>query len=312
VPWKETGPMDERLKFVGMYLSQEWSMSALCRDFGVSRKTGYKWIERYREGGAAGLVDRSRAPLSNPQAVPRAIVQAVLAARGKHPTWGPRKLRVWLERESGTRIWPAASTIGEILRRRGLSVQRRRSRRTVPFTEPFRACDSANAVWSADFKGWFVTGDGQRCDPLTISDNYSRYLLRCQALTAGNCQMVRPIFEAAFREYGLPDAIRTDNGPPFATTTVGALSRLSIWWLKLGISPERIEPGKPVVTSACTVPLSSRQLHLPNTPGNDNNRRLISSGRNTITIVPTKVSAWRHRQAVILPLLVLIRYKDQK
>lgn len=237
--------MDERMKFVGMYLSQEWSMSALCRDFGVSRKTGYKWIERYRESGAVGLVDRSRAPLSNPQAVSEAVVEAVLAARGKHPTWGARKLRVWLERKSGARIWPAASTIGEILRRRGLSVPRRRSRRTVPFTEPFRACDSANAVWSADFKGWFVTGDGQRCNPLTISDNYSRYLLRCQALTAGNCQMVRPIFEAAFREYGLPDAIRTDNGPPFATTTVGALSRLSIWWLKLGIRPERIEPGKP-------------------------------------------------------------------
>jgi putative transposase len=126
-----------------------------------------------------------------------------------------------------------------------LTVPRRRCRKTQAYEQPFVGCDYPNAVWSGDFKGWFLTGDGVRCDPLTISDNYSRMLLRCQAVTPTNHRAIQPVFEAAFREYGLPVAIRTDNGPPFATTTVGALSKLSIWWLKLGIIPERIEPGKP-------------------------------------------------------------------
>jgi putative transposase len=245
VPWKETCSMDERLKFVGMYLTHEWSVASLCREFGISRKTGYKLLSRYFEEDLAGLEERSRTPHHHPHAVSSEVEAQVLTARQAHPRWGARKLRVWLERQRPGVSWPVASTINEVLRRHGLTVPRRRSRRSPAYTEPFVHCSGANLVWSADLKGWFCTGDGRRCDPLTITDNYSRYLLRCQVVRPADYQMIRPVFEAAFREYGLPTAIRTDNGAPFATTTVGGLSRLSIWWIKLGIRPERIAPGKP-------------------------------------------------------------------
>jgi len=245
VPWQETCAMDERMKFIGWHLQQEWPMAALCREFGISRKTGYKLVRRYHEEGPAGLEDRSRAPRHHPHTVRAEIEAAIRAARHAHPTWGPKKLRAWLQRQEAMIRWPAASTIGQILSRHGLCVPRRRSRKTRVYEEPFVGCQTPNAVWSADLKGWFTTGDGIRCDPLTITDNYSRFLLRCQAVSPADHEMIQPIFEAAFREYGMPVAIRTDNGPPFATTTVGGLSRLSIWWLKLGIIPERIEPGKP-------------------------------------------------------------------
>jgi putative transposase len=245
VPWKETCPMKERIKFISHYLEGELSMSALCREFGISRKTGYKLVQRFMEDPADGLKDRSRAPHHHPNAVFGVLVEAIVSARRRHPTWGPKKLQAWLAGREPSVKWPAASTIGEILRRQGLCVPRRRSRKTVVYSEPFVGCDGPNAVWSADFKGWFVTGDGTRCDPLTISDNYSRYLLRCQAIPSLDYAHVQPIFEAVFREYGMPVAIRTDNGAPFATTTIGGLSRLSIWWLKLGIIPERIVPGHP-------------------------------------------------------------------
>ncbi len=245
MPWKETCPMDQRLQFIGLYLSHEYSMAALCRQFSISRKTGYKLVQRYIQEGVSGLADRSRAPEHHPNRVRLMVEQSVLDVRQRFPHWGPRKLRAWLLCREPELNPPAASTIGEILSRHGLTVPRKRSRRTQPYSEPFRQCDRPNAVWSADFKGWFFTGDRTRCEPLTITDNYSRYLLRCQALTPTGFYVVQPIFEAAFREYGLPDAIRTDNGVPFATTTVAGLSRLSIWWIKLGIIPERIEPGKP-------------------------------------------------------------------
>jgi transposase InsO family protein len=237
--------MKERVKFIGMYSEEEWTMVELCRHFDISRKTGYKIVRRFDQYGVSGLKDRSRAPHHHPNAVSEMVEQAIIAARHVHPKWGPKKLKAWLfRRESGV-SWPAVSTFGEILNRHGLTVPRRRCRKTQPYEQPFVGCDYPNAVWSGDLKGWFLTGDGVRCDPLTISDNYSRMLLRCQAVTPTNHEAIQPLFEAAFREYGLPMAIRTDNGPPFATTTVGALSKLSIWWLKLGIIPERIEPGKP-------------------------------------------------------------------
>ena len=245
MPWKETCPMDERMKFVATYLLHEWSMSALCREFGVSRKTGYKLVGRYLEAGVEGLIDRSRAPHHHPWAIAESVEQRILAARRTHPTWGARKLRAWLINRADDFRWPAASTMNERLKRHGLTVGRRRSRRGPLYTQPFVLCDGPNRVWSADLKGWFCTGDGVRCDPLTISDNYSRYLLRCQAVRPADHVTIYPIFEAAFRECGLPEAIRTDNGAPFATTTVGGLSLLSIWWLRLGIRPERIAPGEP-------------------------------------------------------------------
>jgi len=245
MPWKETCSMDQRMKFIVNYLEHELPMAALCREFGISRKTGYKFVSRYLEGGIDGLKDHSRARHHHPNAISDALERIVLEARISHPSWGPKKLRAWLIRQDSSVRWPSASTIGEILSRHGLTVPRKRSRKTRIYDQPFIDCDYANAVWSADFKGWFKTGDGTRCDPLTITDNYSRYLFRCQAVRPTGYCAVKPVFEAAFREFGLPVAIRTDNGPPFATTTVGSLSRLSIWWLKLGIIPERIEPGKP-------------------------------------------------------------------
>lgn len=237
--------MDERVEFIGLYLRGDYLMSELCREFGISRKTGYKYVERYRSRGIEGLVDCSRAARSHPNAVSEERVEGIIALRGLHQSWGPRKLRAWLMRHHPEVIWPASSTIGEILRRHGLVVPRRRSRRSVPYSEPFLGYDSPNDVWCADFKGWFRTGDGCRCDPFTLTDGHSRFLLRCQAVIKPDHMYVKPLFDAAFREYGLPRAIRTDNGPPFATITLGGLSKLSVEWIRLGIAPERIDPGEP-------------------------------------------------------------------
>lgn len=245
MPWKETCSMDEKVKFIGYYLRDEWSFSMLCREFGISRKTGYKYINRYQKSGVDGLKDVSRAPHNHPSAVSLDVEAMILSLRSAHPTWGPRKLQAWLHSHQPRMNCPASSTIGEILKRHGLTVPRRRVRRTPPYTKPFASCSSPNDVWCADFKGWFLTGDGCRCNPLTISDASSRFLIRCQAVDRSGFAHVKPIFEAAFMEYGLPIAIRTDNGVPFATITLGGLSQLSIWWLKLGIIPERIEPGHP-------------------------------------------------------------------
>jgi transposase InsO family protein len=160
-------------------------------------------------------------------------------------SWGPRKLKRVLQRNAPQTLWPATSTIGALLAREGLVVRRKKRRRAPPYSEPFASADAANRVWCADFKGWFRTRDGARVDPLTITDAYSRYLLRCQQVAKTNGEQARGIFEAAFREYGLPQAIRTDNGAPFASRAVAGLSRLSVWWMKLGIVPERIAAGHP-------------------------------------------------------------------
>lgn len=245
MPWKETCVMDEKFQFIGYYLNKEWSVAALCREFGISRKTGYKYIQRYEEIGLDGLKEQSKAPYHHPNAVSENSQEVILSLRSAHPSWGPKKLRGWLLRHKPRFACPSASTIGEILKRHGLTVPRRRSRKFPPYTQPFVDCTASNAVWCADFKGWFPTGDKKRCHPLTISDAYSRYLLRCHHVRQPDFTHVKPVFDAAFMEYGLPVAIRTDNGAPFATTTVAGLSLLSIWWIKLGIIPERIEPGHP-------------------------------------------------------------------
>lgn len=245
MPWQETQTVDERLKFVAAYMQQEDSMAYLCRHFGISRKTGYKWLERYGERGPVGLEDASRAPHHHPHQVEGLVVEALLNLRDAHPTWGPKKLEAVLgRREPGLEL-PARSTIALLLKRHGRVVDRKRRRRIVAQTAPFACCDSPNALWCVDFKGHFDTGDGKTCYPLTITDADSRYLLCCQGLLQTGLEHVRPIFETIFRQYGLPKAIRSDNGPPFASRTAGGLSRLSIWWLHLGIVHDRIEPGKP-------------------------------------------------------------------
>jgi putative transposase len=243
MPWKETCVMNERTSLIGEYLSGNYSLSQLARRRGISRKTAYKWIERYEQLGAAGLADQSRAPHHHLNAISAVMEQRILELKARWPLWGAPKIRVKLQ---GYANCPSESTVSNVLQRHGLSRQARRRRPAVESQEPLSPCQEANAVWCADFKGWFRTGDGKRCEPLTISDAHSRYLLCCQGMGATTRGMtVRPLFEATFREYGLPRVIRTDNGPPFASTGLGGLTLLSVWWLRLGIGVERIEPGQP-------------------------------------------------------------------
>jgi transposase InsO family protein len=237
--------MEEKVRFVLEYEQDERTMTELCQGYGIARETGYVWLRRYRERGLEGLVELNRAALRHGNQMPPETEQAVVELRQAHMRWGPRKLKRVLERDQAHQRWPAASTIGELLKREGLVVGRKQRRRTAPYTEPLAHADGPNRVWCADFKGWFRTADGERIDPLTITDAYSRYLLRCQAVEKTDTQRTRAIFEAGFREYGMPQAIRTDNGAPFASSAVGGLSRLAVWWMKLGIVPERIQAGHP-------------------------------------------------------------------
>ena len=252
--WRETRAVDERMRFVLAVEAARSRWRRCARRFGISRRAGYKWLSRYRDAGVAGLEDRSRAPLHHPQAVAAAIVERCLAVRRAHPTWGPVKVRAWLERRQPEVGWPAASTIGALFDREGLTVKRRRRRRGPPASAPFAACGAANDVWCIDFKGWFLTGDGSRrptsrrraADP---ERRHRRYLLRCQAVGRTDTEHVWPILDAAVRESGLPLVLRSDNGPPFASTGAGGLSRLAVLVLKAGVRPERIAQalaGEPV------------------------------------------------------------------
>lgn len=243
--WKETHVMDERMMLVSEWLAGECSKAEICRRYEVSRKTGYKLAGRYEEEGPAGLLDRSRAPHCHPNAVGAEAEAAIVAVRQRHPSWGPKKIKARLEHWHADRRWPAESTIGAILERHGLVVRRRLRRHGAPSPSPLRAVTAANDVWGIDFKGWFRTGDGQRCDPLSVSDLASRYVIRLQAVTRPDEAHVWPVLDAAFREFGLPAVMRSDNGPPFATTAAGGLSRLSVKLIKAGVIPERIKPGKP-------------------------------------------------------------------
>jgi putative transposase len=243
--WKETCAVDERMRFVIALEKREESFAAICRQFGVSRRVGYKWLARYEEAGIEGLLDRSRAPLHHPQAIADDLAEQCLAVRRAHPSWGPLKVLAFLERRAPRTNWPSASTIGALFDREGLTVKRKLRRRSPPSSAPFAHCGAANDVWCIDFKGWFLTGDGARCEPLTLTDAYSRYLLRCQALARTDTDHVWPVIDAAFREFGLPRYMRSDNGSPFASRGAGGLSRLSIRLIKAGVRPERIAPGKP-------------------------------------------------------------------
>ena len=237
--------MDERMQFVLEHKRGLCTMTELCEIYDIARETGYYWLRRYQQGGLEALQDRGRAPARHPNQTPERIEEAVIELRRRHMTWGPRKLKRVLEREAPQTSWPAASTMGAMLSRESLVIARKKRRRAPPYTEPFASADAPNRVWCADFKGCFATQDGTRIDPLTISDAHSRYLLRCQHVAKTNGEQVQAIFEAAFREYGLPQAIRTDNGPPFASRAIAGLSRLAVWWMKLGIVPERIAAGHP-------------------------------------------------------------------
>jgi putative transposase len=236
--------MDQRVAFIAEWLNDEWTMTELAARYQISRKTGYKWVDRYEADPEHGLAARSRAPHVHGRARAADIRDAVLALRRRHPHRGPKKLRAMLQERIPGGDWPAASTMGDWLREAELSQPRRRTRYVVPLTQPLAAAQAANDVWSADFKGWFRTTDGTRCDPLTVTDACSRFVLCCRIVRPSE-HGARPWFERTFREYGLPRALRTDNGSPFATTGAGRLSHLAVWWLKLGIQLDRIDPGHP-------------------------------------------------------------------
>lgn len=245
MPWRETEPMHERLRFIEEFLSGLYTTSELCERFGVSRKTGYKWRDRFLAEGRAGLVDRSHAPHHCPHKLAPRIAEAIVGARTKHPHWGPRKLLDWLRPRRPELELPVPSTAGELLRREGLSRPKRGRRRWRHPGPPSRALYAPNDLWTADFKGQFRTRDGEYCYPLTIADQASRYLLRCQALSSTRTAETRPVMERLFRELGLPRAIRTDNGVPFASTGIHGLCSLNVWWIRLGIAHQRIEPSHP-------------------------------------------------------------------
>ena len=220
------------------------SISELAGIYGISRKTIYKWLDRHEQQGVAGLADVSRRPHESPNQVSVEVERAIVEARHRWK-WGPRKLRVKLCQQDEDRQWPSVSTMASVLKNKGLIVKRRHRAHTPIQTPPYVFPHEPNAVWCADYKGYFRAGDGTRIDPLTISDASSRYLLRCQIVQRTDFAHARAVFEAAFREFGMPAVIHTDNGVPFASVAPGGLSPLSLWFVKLGITPERSRPGSP-------------------------------------------------------------------
>lgn len=270
--WKETCPVDERKVFMAEWERQSVqgagriNMSALCRAFGVSRQTGYKWLRRYVAAGrnVKVLEDLSHRPKRSPLATPEAVVEVILEARRMHPGWGARKLRAWLLRRAAwlhqnkgldAACLPTPSTFGAVLRREGLTRPRPKRRRTPPSAEPFATTTEPNGTWCVDFKGQFRTHDGRQCYPLTIMDAFSRKLLRCKALGIPNGRRVRKEFEKTFAEYGLPTAIRSDNGPPFASASLGGLSSLPFGGCSFEFAMNELSPvnrNRMGVTSECT------------------------------------------------------------
>lgn len=247
MPWKHTEPMTERMEFVVAYRQGLYPMSELCDRFGVSRKTGYKWRSRFEQGGLEALQDQSRAHRQVPHQMPEKVRALLLEVRSKHPTWGPKKIRAYLARRHPEESFPAPSTIGDLLRREGLVRPRGRRQRKWGAYEhsPLLVAAHPNDLWLIDFKGEFRLGNGRYCYPLTVSDANSRYLLSCRALPSTASAPAEADLLRLFHQFGLPSAIRSDNGEPFVTRAVGGLSRMNIIFAKLGIHHERIEMGHP-------------------------------------------------------------------
>lgn len=244
MPWKECKPMDERLRFIARLLEGE-KMAPLCREFGISRVTGYKIFDRYKECGLDALHDRSRRPYRHVNKLHFQIERSILGIKRQYPSWGAPKIRAKLLRQYPMVKPPAISTVHAVLDRHGLVKRRKRRRHKAQGTE-LRAAYEPNALWCADYKGEFRLGNRQYCYPLTITDYRSRYLLACEGMASTRSDFAFSVFERVFKEFGLPAAIRTDNGIPFASpNALFGLSKLAIWWLRLGMRLERIEPGQP-------------------------------------------------------------------
>ncbi|AYN27061.1 hypothetical protein D8682_08720 [Buttiauxella sp. 3AFRM03] len=244
MPWTETRPM-QRLDFIRASQTGTEPFSTLCRRFGISRKTGYKWLQRFNPDDPASLFDQPRTRLTHPERLPPEIIQQLIDVRVKHPDWGPKKVRAWLINHQVPFDVPAASTIGDTLKREGLVIPRTHRRRTPGNRQPLTTISEVNQVWSADFKGKFRLLSQQYCHPFTLTDNHSRYLLSCEGTFRESESFVRGCLERAFLEYGLPEVLKTDNGQPFVGTGIAGLSRLAVWLIKLGIRPERIRKGHP-------------------------------------------------------------------
>lgn len=242
--WKEVKVEEQRLKFINEYLEARISFTELCYAYAISRKTGYKWLDRFHEKGREGLSDRSRMPHTNPQEVSPDTVRKILEMKHRYKYFGPKKIHALLRHHEPNLRTPCINTIGNILNRHGLVIPRR-YRQRLPATAPLAHCEQANHVWAYDFKGWFRTEDGQKCEPFTLSDQHTRYLLKCTSMKRKTAQDVWPIFASVFTEYGLPIRVRSDNGSPFATKGTGRLSSLSVRLIKAGVIPEWIAPGKP-------------------------------------------------------------------
>ena len=241
MPWREMSAVDARVAFVEDYRQGVDTMTELCARHGISRETGYEWVRRVEAGGAAALQDRSRRPHTSPTQTPAAVRDALIAARQRHPTWGPKKLLA--------RDWPlarrcACSTASGLLKDAGLVAPSRRRRRLTHPGAPAEATAEPNAVWTIDFKGQFRV-DGAWCYPLTVVDHCTRYVLACHALRGGDLAGVQRVLRRVFATYGLPARVRSDNGAPFASHALSRLSTLAVWWIRLGIVPELIEPGCP-------------------------------------------------------------------
>lgn len=245
MPWKTETTMDQRIQLIADWQSEVFSKTDLSQKYQVSRPTIDKWLNRYEQEGIDGLKDRSSAPHKCPHKTKDELIDLIIKQKEKNTKRGPKKVLAQLKKKHPDIDWPAASTIGEWLKKHGLVKARKKRQRVPSYEQPFGHCKQSNDVWSADYKGQFVMGNKQKCYPLTISDNYSRYLLKCDGLLGPRYKETKAVFELAFKEYGLPKAIRTDNGTPFAYKSIAGLSRLSKWWILLGIIPERIEKGCP-------------------------------------------------------------------
>jgi putative transposase len=245
MPWQERSPMDERVQFISDYRRQLFTMTELCDRYGVSRKTGYALLARYEREGVAGLAPRSSRPHSSPQATRPVIVSAIVAMRKQYPTWGGKKIVATLHERHPLWELPAVSTANDVVKRHGLVAPRRRRR---PVGHPGylpRAAAAPNDIWTTDFKGQFRTADARWCYPLTIVDAFSRYVIACRGMVAPTTSDTIAVFRRAFQTYGMPAVIRSDNGEPFAAMSLARLSRLSVWWIRLGITPELIDPASP-------------------------------------------------------------------
>lgn len=243
--WHKVPVKVQKMLFIADWIKKEHSVSDLCLRYGISRQCGYELINRFTTEGEAAFEERSHCRHSHPNQTSPELIQIILDTKHRYPLWGPVAIQAWLTKEKPTYRWPAASTVGDILKRHGLVKKRVLRRHVPPYTQPLKHCEGVNQVWSADYKGHFRMQNTRYCYPFTVTDNYSRFLFCCDAYEKISGILTIKSFEKIFYEYGLPDVIRTDNGYPFASTAVGGLTRLTAWLLKLGIHLERIDPGCP-------------------------------------------------------------------